>query len=197
MSAPAGAPPVDQPTGQPTAPPPQVVPPVPDDQRAGGQQAILADLAKERDKRQAAETALAEREAKITEFERAGMKDIEKVTAERDDLKNDVVKHKERAEKAEQDFARFKIAVASGLSEADVADLNTNGTIEEWQERVKRLAERLGVTPTGAAPQSKGRPARGLPPAPTASREGNPGSSSTAAGAAAYAARHKKAPASS
>lgn len=175
-----------------------VVPNVPD-QRAGGPDAVLADLATERDKRQAAqalaatqEGQLAELQAKIQEFERAGMKDIEKVTAERDDFSTKLTKISEERDSAVGELARIRAAYAAGLTEGDISDLRTDGTEEEWAERVKRTAERLGVTPPGVAPKSPARPARGLPPSPTASREGNPGSSSTSAGAAAYAARHKK-----
>lgn len=170
-------------TGAVTAPPttPQttatttgpVVPP--EHNGAGSKEAVLADLARERDRRQALE-------AQLASIERAKLGDKERAEAERDDAKK-------AADAAQAELARVRVAFRHGLTEDDLADISTAGSADDFEARVKRYAERVR---TAAAPQATTPVVQGLPPSPNAARDGSATTASVQAGRDAYAARKSR-----
>lgn len=145
---PPAAPPVVPPAAPPVAPP--VSPPESGDEGRGSKEAVLADLARERDKRQALE-------AQIADIEKSKLGEKERAEVERDEAR------KEAAE-AKTALARMTVGAKYGLTPDDLADLRTDGTPEEFDARAKRLSERLKTAP-GV------KPGGGLPPSPNAGRE--------------------------
>jgi hypothetical protein len=172
----------DPPAGGETPPagdgkPAETPPPANEAEGRGSKEAVLADLARERDRRQAAE-------AKVQELEREKLEPQQRVEAERDDARKE-------AERLRAELARFRVGARHGLSEQDVADISTEGTPEEFEARVQRLAQRLGAG-TQNGQQTPPPSAGGLPPSPNAHRDGSASSAGVQAGRDAYAARKQR-----
>ncbi|MFC3850080.1 DUF4355 domain-containing protein [Corynebacterium hansenii] len=121
----------------------------------GSKEAVLADLARERDKRQAAEARLAELEAAEKERQREGMTEAEKATADLEALK---AKHDEVVAKlAAIEHERQRAAVAAELKiPAAMAGRIQGETPEEMRADAKQLADALGPY-TGPSDPSQGR----------------------------------------
>lgn len=109
----------------------------------GSKEAVLADLARERDKRQAAEARLAELEAAEKERQREGMTEAEKAMADLEALRSE---HAEAVAKlAAIEHERQRAAVAAELQiPAAMAGRIQGETPEEMRADAKKLAEALG-----------------------------------------------------
>lgn len=121
----------------------------------GSKSAVLADLARERDKRQALEAKLAEFEKAEEERKRSEMTEIERLQADleasrkaEEDARAEIAKRDLDAERA-RIAAEFKIPAA-------MAGRITGATPEEMRDDAKALAEAIGPY-TGPADKSAGR----------------------------------------
>lgn len=121
----------------------------------GSKSAVLADLARERDKRQALEARLAEFEQAEEERKRSEMTEIERLQADleasrkaEEDARAEIAKRDLDAERA-RIAAEFKIPAA-------MAGRIAGATPEEMREDAKALAEAIGPY-TGPADKSAGR----------------------------------------
>lgn len=123
-----------------------------DDPKARGSKSqVLADLARERDRRQAGEAEIAELKAKLEEFERAQMTDQEKQAA-------DLKKALDRVAELESEIATGKRQkmVAEVLKDAnlpaEMADRLCGDTVEELTADAQKLAEVMGFDKTPIDP---------------------------------------------
>lgn len=121
----------------------------------GSKSAVLADLARERDKRQALEAKLAEFEQAEQERKRSEMTEIERLQADleasrkaEEDARAEIAKRDLDAERA-RIAAEFKIPAA-------MAGRIAGATPEEMRDDAKALAEAIGPY-TGPADKSAGR----------------------------------------
>lgn len=131
----------------------------------GSKQSVLADLAKERDKRQSVEAQRDELAAKVAAFERAQMTEAEKAAADLKELETKysdavakIAAYERKAALAEIS-AEFKIPAA-------IADRIQGETPEQMRADAQALAKSLGPY-TGPSDPSAGQ--GGGKPAPAAS----------------------------
>lgn len=127
---------------------------------AGDKRAVLADLAKERDKRQELERRLADLEPlakKAQEIEDAQKSEVQRATEA-------AAAAEDRAVKAEAEALRYRIATKHSISEADAKLWLTGTTEDDLTKQAERLAELQGQQP---APQQQPDPSQGArPPKP-------------------------------
>ena len=107
---------------------------------AGDKRAVLADLAKERDKRQELEQRLAELEPlakKAQEIEDAQKSEVQRA--------NELAAAAEaRAVKAEAEALRYRVATKHGISDEDAKLWLTGATEDDLTKQAERLAELQG-----------------------------------------------------
>lgn len=139
----------------------------------GSKTAVLADLARERDRRQQAEQLVAQLQGQVKQFEDAGKSETEKLTGERDSYKT-------RADSAETELLRYKACEAEGLP-LSAARFLAGGNEDEIKAAATALkALGLSVTPPAGGNNS-------LPPIPSGAGDANaPKSGGVDAGKAAY-----------
>lgn len=127
----------------------------------GSKPQVLADLARERDRRQASEAENAELKAKLEQFERAQMSEQEKKDA-------DLAKALERiqeleAEKQAQERKEMVLAAVKAANlPAEMADRLKGETADELAADAEKLAATLGFDKTPVDP-SQGRNTGGKP----------------------------------
>lgn len=109
----------------------------------GSKREVLSDLAKERDKRQAAEADLAEAKKATAE--------LETLTTERDKLLEKVAEYEQAAQKNQRE-ADIKAALAESKLPAEMADRLRGTTPEELLADAKKLAADLGYDRRPADP---------------------------------------------
>ena len=137
-----------------------------DDPKARGSKSqVLADLARERDRRQASEAEIAELKAKLKEFERAQMTDQEK---QDDDLKEalDRVAELEGQIASSQRQAAIAQALKDAKLPAEMADRLKGETADELAADAQKLAEAMGFD-KGPVDPSQGKSTGGKPAART------------------------------
>jgi hypothetical protein len=141
-------------------PTPEGVTPEVEEVPAGDKRAVLADLAKERDKRQELERLLEELKplaAKAKELEDAQKSEIERA-------KEAATAAEERAVKAEAEALRYRIATKHSISDEDAKLWLTGTNEEDLTKQAERLAELQGQQ---AKPQQQPDPSQGArPPKP-------------------------------
>ncbi|MEJ6019868.1 capsid assembly scaffolding protein Gp46 family protein [Corynebacterium sp. H113] len=121
----------------------------------GSKQAVLADLARERDKRQELEAKIAEFEKAEEERKRSEMTELEKLQADLE--KERAEKEKMLAELSKRDLARTRDELASEFNiPAAMAGRITGGTPEEMRADAEALAKALGPY-NGPSDPSAGR----------------------------------------
>lgn len=124
---------------------------------AGDKRAVLADLAKERDKRQELERKLADLEPlakKAQEIEDAQKSEVQRAAEA-------TAAAEARAVKAEQEALRYRIATKHGIAEDDAELWLTATTEEDLTKQAERLAELQGQQPK---PQQQPDPSQGPRP---------------------------------
>lgn len=132
----------------------------PEEVPAGDKRAVLADLAKERDKRQELEKRLEALEPlakKAQEIEDAQKSEVQRAT----ELASAA---EERAVKAEAEALRYRIATQHGITEDDAKLWLTGVTEDDLTKQAERLAELQGKQQTPANQPDPGQGAR--PPKP-------------------------------
>lgn len=121
----------------------------------GSKQAVLADLARERDKRQELEAKLAEFQKADEERKRAEMSEVERLQADLEAARK--AEESARAEIAKRDLEGERSKLAAEFKfPAAMAGRITGATPEEMREDAKALAEAIGPY-TGPADKSAGR----------------------------------------
>ncbi|ALA66922.1 capsid assembly scaffolding protein Gp46 family protein [Corynebacterium lactis] len=121
----------------------------------GSKRAVLADLAKERDKRQELEARLAEFEQAEEERKRSEMTEIERLQADLEAARK--AEEDARAEIAKRDLDAERARIAAEFKiPAAMAGRIAGATPEEMREDAKALAEAIGPY-TGPADKSAGR----------------------------------------
>jgi hypothetical protein len=134
-----------------------VTPEEPEEVPAGDKRAVLADLAKERDKRQELEKRLEALEPlakKAQEIEDAQKSEIERA-------REAATAAEERATKAEAEALRYRIATKHGISDEDATLWLTGSTEDDLTKQAERLAELQGLQ---AKPQQQPDPSQGARP---------------------------------
>lgn len=121
----------------------------------GSKESVLADLARERDKRQAAEARLAELEAAEQERQREGMTEAEKAKADLEALRAEHAAAVAKLADIEHDKQRAAIAAELNIP-AGMAGRIQGETPEEMRADATKLAEVLGPY-TGPSDPSAGR----------------------------------------
>lgn len=127
----------------------------------GSKQSVLADLAKERDKRQAAESTAAELKARVEEFERAQMSDAEKAEADRKALEEKYAEATAKIAAFEREKTLAEITDEFKIPAA-MAGRIQGETPEQMRADAKALATSLGPytgPPDPSAGQGGGKPA--------------------------------------
>lgn len=109
----------------------------------GSKRAVLEDLSRERDKRQAVEAQLAEVQAKLQEFERAQMSDVQKAVADRDSALSKVAELEKQLAQVHRQAA-VKEAVAKYGIPAAMADRLRGSTSEEILADAAEMAKAGG-----------------------------------------------------
>lgn len=121
----------------------------------GSKSAVLADLARERDKRQALEARLAEFEQAEEQRKRSEMTEIERLQADLEAARK--AEEDARAEIAKRDLDAERARIAAEFKiPAAMAGRIAGATPEEMREDAKALAEAIGPY-TGPADKSAGR----------------------------------------
>lgn len=117
----------------------------------GSKPRVLADLARERDRRQASEAENAELKAKLEQFERAQMSEQERKDA---DLAKALERIKElEAEKEAQEHKEMVMAAVTAANlPAEMADRLKGETADELATDAKKLAETMGFDKTPIDP---------------------------------------------
>lgn len=111
--------------------------------RRGGHRAVLADLARERDKRQEAEAARDEYKARLDEIDKANMTELERTQSELAEAHEQIAALKqEQAQQARQQMVAKVLADVK--LPAEMADRLRGETEEELAADAKTLAEALG-----------------------------------------------------
>ncbi|PFG27405.1 capsid assembly scaffolding protein Gp46 family protein [Corynebacterium renale] len=111
--------------------------------RRGGLRAVLADLAKERDKRQEAEAARDEYKARIDEIDQANMTELERTQAQLAEANEQIATLKQAQEQQARQQMVAKVLADVKLP-AEMADRLRGETEEELAADAKTLAEALG-----------------------------------------------------
>ncbi|MDU0478383.1 hypothetical protein QVA66_03910 [Staphylococcus chromogenes] len=138
-----------------------------DPKARGSKDAVLADLARERDRRQAAEAKNKEFEARLKEIERSKMTEAERIEAERQEERQKMLDKIADYDKRFAQMEREKTiaeAVAKYKLPAAMADRIQGETPEEMLADAAKLAAALGPY-TGPADSSAGKGA--VAPKPT------------------------------
>lgn len=115
--------------------------------RRGGHRAVLADLARERDKRQEAEAARDEYKARLDEIDKANMTELERTQAQLAEANEQVVTLKQTQEQQARQRMVAKVFADVKLP-AEMADRLRGETEEELAADAKTLAEALGFNAT-------------------------------------------------
>lgn len=131
----------------------------------GSKQAVLADLARERDKRQALQAERDELQAKVAEFERAQMTEAEKAEADRKELETKYADALAKIAAHERTVTLTQLAAEFNIPAA-MADRIQGETPEQMRADAQALATSLGPY-TGPSDPSAGQ--GGGKPAPAAS----------------------------
>jgi hypothetical protein len=124
---------------------------------AGDKRAVLADLAKERDKRQELEKRLEALEPlakKAQELEDAQKTEVQRTTEA-------LAAAEARAVKAESEALRYRVATKHSIGEADAKLWLTGTSEEDLTKQAERLAELQGQQPK---PQQQPDPSQGPRP---------------------------------
>ena len=108
----------------------------------GSERAVLADLAKERDRRQALEAELATFQEQRAEAERAELSELERTKADLEAIRTD-------AETAQFELMRIRVAAKHGVTDEEDIDLFLTGKDEET---LTKQAERLAARQASSGP---------------------------------------------